>query len=121
MDSQTDIHRHLSHLIGVSTPYSSYSTDSEEYQLYPGYAIASYDPLSQGGLWVNGMFLNYTKEQVLTAAETSLLYRGNGTGPDGDAGWEKIWRAASWAQLGNVIEYYKELTVRAPSAFNSVF
>ncbi|KAF9219276.1 glycoside hydrolase family 95 protein [Gyrodon lividus] len=94
MDSTTDTHRHLSHLIG----------------LYPGYAITSYDAGLQGGLTTNGIFMNYTKEQVLKAAETSLLHRGNGTGPDADAGWEKIWRAAGWAQLGNESEYYKELT-----------
>ncbi|KAF8551628.1 glycoside hydrolase family 95 protein [Imleria badia] len=94
MDSLADTHRHLSHLIG----------------LYPGYAITSYDPALQGGLIVDGTSLNYTKEQILAAAETSLLYRGNGTGPDGDAGWEKVWRAASWAQLGNESEFYKELT-----------
>ncbi|KAH0828626.1 glycoside hydrolase family 95 protein [Lanmaoa asiatica] len=94
MDSPTDTHRHLSHLIG----------------LYPGYAIASYDAALQGGLTVNGTFLNYTKEQVLAAAETSLLHRGIGTGPDADSGWEKVWRAAGWAQLGNESEFYKELT-----------
>lgn len=60
---------------------------------------------------VNGTFLNYTKEQVLGAAKTSLLHRGNGTGPDADSGWEKVWRAASWAQLGNAKEFYRELTV----------
>ncbi|KAH7890396.1 glycoside hydrolase family 95 protein [Phlebopus sp. FC_14] len=94
MDSPTDTHRHLSHLIG----------------LYPGYAITSYSPSLQGGLTVNGSFVNYTKEQVLAAAETSLLHRGNGTGPDADAGWEKVWRAAGWAQLGNETEFYNELT-----------
>ncbi|KAG6376718.1 glycoside hydrolase family 95 protein [Boletus reticuloceps] len=94
MDYPSDTHRHLSHLIG----------------LYPGYAIASYDPALQGGSTVNGTFLNYTKEQVLAAAETSLAHRGNGTGLDADAGWEKVWRAACWAQLGNESEFYKALT-----------
>ncbi|KAH7920127.1 glycoside hydrolase family 95 protein [Leucogyrophana mollusca] len=94
MDQPNDTHRHLSHLIG----------------LYPGYAIASYSPAIQGGLLYNGTFLNYTKEQVLDAAEISLIHRGNGTGPDADAGWEKVWRAAAWAQLGNESEFYKELT-----------
>ncbi|KIJ60761.1 glycoside hydrolase family 95 protein [Hydnomerulius pinastri MD-312] len=103
MDSPTDTHRHLSHLIG----------------LYPGYAIASYSPVLQGGLTVNGTFMNYTKEQVLTAAETSLLHRGNGTGPDADSGWEKVWRAAGWAQLGNESEYYKELTYAIERNFAS--
>ena len=85
--------------------------NSDNLQLYPGYAIASYDPALQGGLIVNGTFLNYTKEQVLAAAETSLLHRGNGTGSDADSGWEKVWRAAGWAQLGNEVEFYKALTV----------
>ncbi|EIW76069.1 glycoside hydrolase family 95 protein [Coniophora puteana RWD-64-598 SS2] len=94
MDQPNDTHRHLSHLIG----------------LYPGYAIASYDQAIQGGLTVNGTSLNYTKQQVLDAAGISLLHRGNGTGPDADSGWEKVWRAACWAQLGNATEFYKELT-----------
>jgi len=41
----------------------------------------------------------------------SLLHRGNGTGSDADAGWEKMWRAAVWAQLGNKVKFYEELTV----------
>lgn len=89
-DSPTDKHRHLSHLIG----------------LYPGYAIVSYDPTLQKSSD------NYTREEILQAASVSLLHRGNGTGPDGDAGWEKVWRAASWAQLGDSQRFYHELTVR---------
>lgn len=91
MDSPTDTHRHLSHLIG----------------LYPGYAITSYDPAVQ-----NGSMYGYSKSDVLAAAEVSLFHRGNGTGPDADAGWEKVWRAACWAQLANASEFYFELTVR---------
>ncbi|EIN05501.1 hypothetical protein PUNSTDRAFT_74418 [Punctularia strigosozonata HHB-11173 SS5] len=83
MDSPTDTHRHLSHLIG----------------LYPGYAVASYADQA-----------NYTKDEVIAAATTSLIHRGNGTGPDADAGWEKVWRAAAWAQLGNATGFYHELT-----------
>lgn len=94
MDSPTDTHRHLSHLIG----------------LYPGYAIASYDPSIQ-----NGSTSGYNKSDVLGAAEVSLIHRGNGTGPDADAGWEKVWRAACWAQLGNASEFYLELSVCRPS------
>lgn len=103
-DSQTDTHRHLSHLIG----------------LYPGYALTSYDPSLQGGLTVNNNFLNYTKTQVLEAAEISLIHRGNGTGPDGDAGWEKAWRAACWAQLGNASEFYHMLTVSLATVYSSL-
>ncbi|GJJ13013.1 hypothetical protein Clacol_007262 [Clathrus columnatus] len=51
-----------------------------------------------------------TKEEVLSAAEISLIHRGNGTGPDADAGWEKVWRAAAWAQLFNASTFYHELT-----------
>jgi len=88
MDSPTDKHRHLSHLIG----------------LYPGYAIASFDPaLQKSG---DG----YTREEILQAASVSLLHRGNGTGPDADAGWEKVWRAAAWAQVGDSDMFYHELT-----------
>ncbi|KAF9234336.1 glycoside hydrolase family 95 protein [Melanogaster broomeanus] len=104
MDSPSDTHRHLSHLIGATDPAH------RNLQLYPGYSITSYDPVLQGGLTVNGTFMNYTKEQVLSAAEISLLHRANGTGTDADAGWEKLWRAAAWAQLGNESEFYKELT-----------
>ncbi|KAJ6567710.1 glycoside hydrolase family 95 protein [Mycena vulgaris] len=93
-DSPTDTHRHLSHLIG----------------LYPGYALTSYLPSMQGGLLVNGSRTTYTKSQVMDATTTSLIHRGNGTGPDADSGWEKMWRAASWAQLKNSTEFYHELT-----------
>ncbi|THU90400.1 glycoside hydrolase family 95 protein [Dendrothele bispora CBS 962.96] len=93
-DDPNDTHRHLSHLIG----------------LYPGYAVTSYDVDAQGGLIVNGTKETYTKEQVLGAAKTSLIHRGNGTGPDADAGWEKAWRAAAWAQLKDADEFYHELT-----------
>ncbi|KAF8908099.1 glycoside hydrolase family 95 protein [Gymnopilus junonius] len=91
-DSPTDTHRHLSHLVG----------------LYPGYAITNFDPSSsvQG----TGIAQHYTKAQILAAAGTSLLHRGNGTGPDADSGWEKAWRAAAWAQLKNTSMFYHELS-----------
>jgi hypothetical protein len=98
-DKTTDTHRHLSHLIG----------------LYPGYALTSYDASLQGGLLVNGTYVNYTQGQVLDAAEISLIHRGNGTGPDGDTGWEKAWRAACWAQLGNATEFYHMLSASVHS------
>ncbi|KAI8968762.1 glycoside hydrolase family 95 protein [Trametes punicea] len=88
MDSPTDTHRHLSHLIG----------------LYPGYAVTNYDPSIQA------TNQNLTHDQVIAAATTSLIHRGNGTGPDADAGWEKVWRAACWAQLANASEFYHELS-----------
>jgi len=68
--------------------------------LYPGYAISNFAGQT-----------NNSKQQVLNAAQTSLIHRGNGTGPDADAGWEKVWRAASWAQFGNAVMFYHELTV----------
>ncbi|THH07645.1 hypothetical protein EW145_g3244 [Phellinidium pouzarii] len=86
MDSPNDTHRHLSHLVG----------------LYPGYAIANYDPTIQNTA--------LDASQVLAAAQISLIHRGNGTGPDADAGWEKVWRAACWAQFSNASEFYHELT-----------
>ncbi|KAL5483501.1 hypothetical protein ACEPAI_8733 [Sanghuangporus weigelae] len=86
MDSPTDTHRHLSHLVGS----------------YPGYALSSYDPDVQNS--------EYSVNDVRTAVQTSLIHRGNGTGPDADSGWEKAWRAAQWAQLGNSSEFYHELT-----------
>lgn len=100
MDSPTDTHRHLSHLIG----------------LYPGYAITGYNPS------VQATSQNLTHAQVLAAAETSLIHRGNGTGPDADSGWEKVWRAACWAQLQNATEFYHELSVSIcmPSAVCNV-
>jgi alpha-L-fucosidase 2 len=97
-DSPTDKHRHLSHLIG----------------LYPGYALATYDEATQGGLAVNGSRITYTKKQLIDAAMVSLRHRGDGTGPDADSGWEKAWRAAMWAQLGKAEEFYHELSVSSP-------
>ena len=91
MDSSDDTHRHLSHLIG----------------LYPGYAVTNFNAS------VQGTAVNYTHQQVIDAATTSLIHRGNGTGPDADSGWEKVWRAACWAQLGNASEFYHELSVGA--------
>ncbi|KAJ7621165.1 glycoside hydrolase family 95 protein [Roridomyces roridus] len=93
-DMQNDTHRHLSHLIG----------------LYPGYAITNYEPTLQGNILVNGSRTTYTKSEIIDAATVSLIHRGNGTGPDADSGWEKMWRAASWAQLQNATEFYHELT-----------
>ncbi|CAE6471587.1 unnamed protein product [Rhizoctonia solani] len=89
-DSPTNLHRHLSHLIG----------------LYPGYAISSFKPPASQSQVVPSL----TRDQVLRASEISLISRGNGTGPDGDAGWEKIWRAACWAQLQNPTRFYHQLT-----------
>ena len=87
MDSPNDTHRHLSHLVG----------------LYPGYAVSNFNSSLQVS--------NLTYAEVIDAATISLIHRGNGTGPDADAGWEKAWRAACWAQLGNASEYFFELSV----------
>ncbi|KAH9475953.1 putative alpha-fucosidase A [Psilocybe cubensis] len=91
-DSPSDTHRHLSHLIG----------------LYPGYAIANFDP--SPSVQGNGAAKNYQKNEVLAAATVSLAHRGNGTGSDADSGWEKAWRAAAWAQLSNSSMFYQELS-----------
>lgn len=68
--------------------------------LYPGYAVSNFAGQTKD-----------SKQQIIDAAQVSLIHRGNGTGPDADAGWEKVWRAACWAQLGNASEFYHELTV----------
>lgn len=99
-DSPTDTHRHLSHLIG----------------LYPGYAITSFDPSAQG----TGPAKGYSKNQILDAAAVSLYHRGNGTGLDADSGWEKAWRAAAWAQLGNSSMFYHELSVCCRSFLDTI-
>ncbi|KEP50433.1 glycoside hydrolase family 95 protein [Rhizoctonia solani 123E] len=88
-DRETDTHRHLSHLIG----------------LYPGYTLTNFK--AHNG---RNQDPNLTRKQVLKASEISLRARGNGTGPDADAGWEKVWRAACWAQLQNSSEFYHILT-----------
>ncbi|KAI0339318.1 glycoside hydrolase family 95 protein [Trametopsis cervina] len=93
MDSPTDTHRHLSHLIG----------------LYPGYALSSYSPSLQGPP-ASSKSDTYSKAAVLEATKTSLIHRGNGTAPDGDAGWEKVWRAAAWAQFADAKSYNHQLT-----------
>ncbi|QRW25627.1 glycoside hydrolase family 95 protein [Rhizoctonia solani] len=89
-DSPTNLHRHLSHLVG----------------LYPGYTLANFRTRSGAGQGIPEL----SREQVLKASEISLISRGNGTGPDGDAGWEKIWRAACWAQLKNNTRFYHHIT-----------
>jgi alpha-L-fucosidase 2 len=99
MDSPTDMHRHLSHLVG----------------LYPGYATASYNASLQPAFLPSGKLANYTTTQVMTAVNTSLTHRGNGTA-DSDAGWEKVWRAACWAQLGYTDIFYHELSVRTSAS-----
>ncbi|KAF8737327.1 Glycosyl hydrolase family 65, N-terminal domain, partial [Rhizoctonia solani] len=88
-DSPTNLHRHLSHLVG----------------LYPGYVVSNFKPATEGNQGIPDL----TREQVLKAAEVSLISRGNGTGPDGDSGWEKVWRAACWAQLQNSTAFYHQL------------
>ncbi|KAH9941246.1 Six-hairpin glycosidase-like protein [Epithele typhae] len=89
LDSPTDTHRHLSHLIG----------------LYPGYSVFNYNATHQASPTAN-----YTNDEVIAAVTTSLIHRGDGTGPDADSGWEKVWRAACWAQLKNSTMFYHELT-----------
>jgi alpha-L-fucosidase 2 len=91
-DDPADTHRHLSHLIG----------------LYPGYAITNFD--RSASVQGTGPAKAYSKSQILDAATVSLIHRGNGTGPDADSGWEKAWRAAAWAQLGNSSMLYHELS-----------
>jgi alpha-L-fucosidase 2 len=56
-DFPNDAHRHLSHLIGW----------------YPGYSISS-------------LLSGYSNTTIQSSVRTSLINRGNGTGPDADAG-----------------------------------
>ncbi|KAH7105024.1 glycoside hydrolase family 95 protein [Auriculariales sp. MPI-PUGE-AT-0066] len=72
LDSPTDMHRHISHLIGLA----------------PGYAIASYNGTSP------------SRQEVLAAAATSLVHRGPGI-VDDDPGWAKMHRSLVYAQLAN--------------------
>lgn len=94
MDDPNDLHRHLSHLVG----------------LYPGYALTGYNATLQPSHLPSRQLANYTYAEVFNAVNTSLTHRGNGT-VDGDAGWEKVWRAACWAQLRNADIFYHELSV----------
>ena len=73
-------HRHLSHLVGW----------------HPGYSMSSYS----GG---------YTNKTIQSAVEQTLIARGPGKGPDANAGWEKVWRAACWARLNNTEKAHYEL------------
>lgn len=63
---------------------------------YPGYALSSY----LGG---------YSNGTIQDAVATTLWSRGSGNGPDGDAGWEKVWRSACWARLNETERAYFEL------------
>ena len=79
-DFENDTHRHLSHLIGW----------------YPGYSLSSFDS-------------GYTNSTITSAVTTALWSRGPGDGPDANAGWEKVWRAACWARLNNTSEAHYEI------------
>ncbi|KAG9100496.1 hypothetical protein FRC06_004095 [Ceratobasidium sp. 370] len=88
-DGRDNHHRHLSHLVG----------------LYPGYVLANFKPQTGQSQGLSQL----TREQVLKATEVTLESRGDGTSWDGDAGWEKVWRAACWAQLKNPTRFYHQL------------
>ncbi|OCL04204.1 glycoside hydrolase family 95 protein [Glonium stellatum] len=83
-DVPNDTHRHLSSLWGW----------------YPGRSLASPSAPFLGG------FANAT---VQRAVATELWSRGPGDGPDANAGWEKVWRAACWARLNETERAYFEL------------
>ncbi|PVF92534.1 hypothetical protein CPB86DRAFT_177484 [Serendipita vermifera] len=97
-NSERLTHRHLSHLVG----------------LYPSYSISSFDPQTDGVK--SG---NLTKQNLIAAANVALNLRGNGTSPDADAGWGKIWRAGSWAQLGDSTRFYNQLSYGVSRNFAS--
>lgn len=77
---QNDTHRHPSHLIGW----------------HPGYSIASFHD-------------GYSNATIQDAVRTSLISHGPGNGPDANAGWEKVWRAACWARLNDTEHAHFEL------------
>lgn len=61
------------------------------------------------GSAVSGFLGGYANSTIQEAVTTSLWSRGIGTGPDADAGWEKVWRSACWARLNNTDRAYFEL------------
>lgn len=75
-----DTHRHLSELNGW----------------YPGYSISSF---------MNG----YSNATIQNAIKQKLYSRGEGKGPDANAGWAKVWRSACWARLNDTERAYFEL------------
>ena len=87
-DVQNDTHRHLSHLVGW----------------YPGYAVSSVPTFA-------------ANRTIMDAITTTLWSRGNGTGPDADAGWEKVWRAACWAVLNGTERAFFELSYAIDTNF----
>ncbi|KAF2634401.1 alpha-fucosidase [Massarina eburnea CBS 473.64] len=80
LEPQNDTHRHLSELIGW----------------YPGYSLSSFHS-------------GYTNSTIRAAIAQKLQSRGIGNGPDANAGWEKVWRAACWARLNEAEKAYFEL------------
>jgi alpha-L-fucosidase 2 len=88
LERQGDTHRHLSHLVGW----------------FPGYSMSGFS---------NG----YENATIQRAVETSLRSRGPGNGPDANAGWEKVWRAACWARLNNTRQADFELRYAIASNF----
>jgi alpha-L-fucosidase 2 len=79
-DFINDTHRHLSELVGW----------------HPGYSLSSF----QGG---------YSNATTQDAIAQKLYSRGEGNGPDANAGWEKVWRSACWARLNNTERAHFEL------------
>ncbi|KAH9869857.1 hypothetical protein J1614_006777 [Plenodomus biglobosus] len=79
-DVQNDTHRHLSELVGW----------------YPGYSLSSF--LSSHN---KNTSYNTSHKSIASAVRQKLISRGNGNGPDANAGWGKVWRAACWARLND--------------------
>ncbi|KAF3049056.1 hypothetical protein E8E11_009626 [Didymella keratinophila] len=79
-DFINDTHRHLSELVGW----------------HPGYSLSSF----KGG---------YSNATIQDGIAQKLYSRGEGNGPDANAGWEKVWRSACWARLNNTERAHFEL------------
>jgi alpha-L-fucosidase 2 len=59
----------------------------------------------------------YGNRTIQKAVATSLESRGRGSGPDANAGWEKVWRSACWARLNNTEQADFELRYAIASNF----
>lgn len=70
--------------IGWDQPNDEHRHLSQLVGWYPGYSIST----------------NMWNKTVTDAVNVTLTARGNGTS-DSNTGWEKVWRVACWARLGN--------------------
>ncbi|EKG13099.1 Six-hairpin glycosidase-like protein [Macrophomina phaseolina MS6] len=108
-DVEGDTHRHLSNLYGWFPGYSIAGTAATFPSNTSSNISSSPAPNSTTNSSPQPFHPGYTNATIRAAVSTSLLSRGNGTGPDADAGWAKVWRAACWARLNDAAKAYDEL------------